>query len=194
MRLRNAWIFSLITVCSIISIVSCEIGLGSAVDVADPTISVSYPPKNAVVRDTFVAAGECSDDMGISSVKVSLVNTETKQTYGPYNASLNEKGNAWKVNINQKDAGKLSGLFDSYKQWEIPDGNYVINAVAYDYGNKASPIASSPISIDNTAPVLIVSKPLAIGSNQNEAATVYGRSFKLSGDIAEDHETSKLIL
>ena len=177
-----------------ILIFSCEVGLGAAVDIADPTSSVTYPPKNAVVRDTFIAAGECSDDMSIASVKVTLTNTDTKQNYGPYLATLNEEKTFWSVSINQKDETKVSSLFNSYAQWEIPDGNYVINAVAYDTDGKHSPTASSPIYIDNTAPVLVVSKPLAVGANANDAATVYGRSFKLSGDISEDHEASKLIL
>ncbi len=183
-------IFSFFCLFSVLSIISCEIGLGAAVDVQDPTSGISYPPKNAIVRDTFVAAGECNDDMGIESVKVSLVNTETNVTYGPYTATLDAEGKNWTVSLNNKNSNIVTtDVFDSYKQWEIPDGNYVINAIAYDKDKKQSPVASSPVSIDNTAPVFIVSKPLAIG---DEAATNYGRSFNLAGDIAEEHETSKI--
>lgn len=174
-----------------ILIFSCEIGLGAAVDVADPTSGISYPPKNAVVRDTFIAAGDCNDDMKVTSVKVSLIQPETNKTYGPYEAEVNEDGSGWKVSLNKNDPEKVTNAFDSYKQWEFPDGNYIISAVAYDSEGKSSPAATSPISIDNTPPVLIVSKPLAIGS---EPATIYGSTLKLSGDIAEDHETSKLVV
>ena len=170
---------------------SCEVGLGSAVDIYVPTVGINYPPKNAVVRDTFVAAGECNDDMGLSKVEVSLFNPETGKTYGPYDATISDDAKTWSVQLNKRDASKTTNIFNSYKQWEIPDGNYIISAIAYDNANKNSQTATSPIAIDNTAPVLIISKPLATG---NETATVYGRSLKLTGDIAEEHETSKLIL
>lgn len=175
----------------ILIIVSCEIGLGSAVDVAVPTSGISYPPKNAIVRETFVVAGECNDDMGISSVKVTVYDTENKITYGPYQADLGEGAKNWRVSLNQKDPSRSTSLFDSYKQWEFPDGKYIVSAVAYDLQKKASAAATLSIEIDNTAPVLIVSKPLATGV---ETATIYGSSLKLSGDIADDHEISKLIL
>ena len=183
--------FAFFVVLSIISVFSCEIGLGAAVDVAAPTSGISYPPQNAVVRDTFVAAGICEDDMEVISVKVTVTNTEDNSTYGPYDATLAEDKKSWTITLNNKDPSKSTSVFDSYRQWEIPDGNYVISAVAYDDAEKESPAATLPISIDNTAPVLIVSKPLAVGS---EAATEYGRSFTLAGDIAEEHQTSKITL
>ena len=193
MRLRKSGVLFLIAVglVFIATIVSCEIGMGAAVDVSAPTIEISYPPKNAIIRDTFIAAGKCEDDMGIDWVKVTLINTETNQSYGPYEAAVDKESGAWTASINQKDESQATSVFNSYKQWQIPDGSYVINAEAQDKDGKKSPIASSPVSIDNTAPVLIVSKPLAVGS---EAATQYGRSFMLAGDIAEEHETSKIIL
>ncbi len=185
-------LFSLLSAIALFAVISCEIGLGSAVDVAVPTSSISYPPKNAIIRDSFVAAGECDDDMGVVAVKVTVYNPENEKEYGPYDAVIDEKGKKWSITLNQKDASKSVSVFDSYKQWEFPDGNYIINAVAYDGQEKQSAIASCPVSIDNTAPVFIVSKPLAIGANV--AATVYGCSLKISGDIAEDHDTSKLVL
>ena len=185
----------LLTSILILTIVSCEIGLGSAVDVSVPTCSVNYPPKNAIVRDSFVVAGTCEDDMGISSVKVSFIDTQNNKTYGPYLAEIGKEGEkekkSWTVTLNQKDPSKTTSIFDSYKQWEFPDGNYIISAIAYDYSDRKSAEATCPVSIDNTAPVLIVSKPLATGP---EAATIYGNSLKLSGDLAEDHETSRMVL
>ena len=42
---------------------SGEVGLGDAVDTAAPTVELSYPPKNVIIRDTFVASGTCNDDL-----------------------------------------------------------------------------------------------------------------------------------
>ena len=50
-----AWIISVFTI-------SCEIGLGAAVDTMAPTLSIDYPPTNAIIRDTFVISGSCGDD------------------------------------------------------------------------------------------------------------------------------------
>lgn len=185
-------LFAPLLLVGIIFIFSCEIGLGAAVDVSVPTSGISYPPQNAVIRDSFIAAGECNDDQVVVSVKVYLIDTENNITYGPYEANLDETKTSWAITLNTKDISKASNAFNSYKQWELPDGNYVINAVAYDSSNKSSAVATSPISIDNTAPVLIVSKPLAKGLSVEP--TVYGSIVKLTGDIAEDHETSKLTI
>ncbi len=190
-RLRRRLFAPLVLVC-VIFIFSCEIGLGAAVDVAVPTSSITYPPKNAIIRESFVVSGECNDDMGVVAVDVTVLDSENNIEYGPYKATIDEGGNTWSITLNHKDPSKTTNVFNSYKQWEFGDGNYIINAVAYDAQKKNSAIASCPISIDNTAPVFVVSKPIAIGSNV--APTIYGCSLKITGDIAEDHDTSKLIL
>ena len=165
LKSRKRQLFAFLSFIAFFAILSCEIGLGSAVDVAVPTSNISYPPKNAIIRDTFLVSGECDDDMGVVAVKLTVYDTENDIEYGPYEASIDKKGKNWSINLNQKDPSKSQSVFDSYKQWELPDGNYMINAVAYDAQNKSSAVASCPVSIDNTAPVFIVSKPLAIGAN-----------------------------
>ena len=174
---------------------SGEVGLGDAVDTAAPTVELSYPPKNVIIRDTFVASGTCNDDLIVASVKVTVTNTSTKTVYGPYDATLNLDRTEWTVELNQKNGGKKTAVdydaYNAYKQWEFPDGSYIVTAVAYDKKNNASPEASVPVAIDNTAPVLLVSKPLATGT---EKASVYGRTINITGDVAEEHESSKLTL
>ncbi len=169
---------------------SCNIGLGDAVDTANPTVEISYPPKNAVIRDSFVAAGKCDDDLAMDYVDVTLTNASSKEKYGPYKATLNDDKNAWTVTLNQKTEGDYSA-FESYKQWEFPDGDYILTAVSYDKNKNASQESSIPINIDNTAPVLLVSKPLAFGT---EKPSIYGRTLNIIGDISEEHETKKLTL
>ncbi len=185
----TAFIFSIITLAAVFSC-GMEVGLGSAVDTDAPTVEISYPPKNAIVRSSFVVAGTCDDDLALDHVEVTVTETSTKKEYGPYDAELTEDCKNWKVLINQK-VMETSDAYDAYKQWEFPDGNYVITAVSYDKNEKASQEATLPLSIDNTAPVLIVSKPLAFGS---ETASVYGRTLNIIGDISEEHETTKLTL
>ena len=180
----------LFTSAALLFALSCTIGLGDAVDTAAPTIDISYPPKNAVIRDSFIVSGICDDDLGLESVKVTVTNTATKDAYGPYEAKLSSDKKSWSVELNKKAEGEYDA-FNAYKQWEYPDGDYIVSAVSYDKSEKASQAASLPFSIDNTAPVLIVSKPLAVGT---ETASVYGRNLNIIGDISEAHVTTKLTL
>ncbi len=172
-----------------------NVGLGDAVDIAVPTVEISYPPKNAIVRDMFVVSGTCDDDILVSSVEVTLTNTTTKKEYGPYTATLDLERTAWTIQMNQKNGGKKTEIeydaFDAYKQWEFPDGSYIVSAIAYDQKKKASQESSIPVDIDNTAPVLLVSKPLATGT---EKASIYGRTINITGDVSEEHESTKLTL
>lgn len=184
-----AFIFSIITLAAVFSC-GMEVGLGSAVDTDAPTVEISYPPKNAIVRSSFVLAGVCDDDLALDRVEVTVTEPSTKKEYGPYEAELSEDCKRWSLLLNQK-LFESSDAYDAYKQWEFPDGNYVITAISYDKNQKASQEATLPLSIDNTAPVLIVSKPLAFGT---EAASVYGRTVNIIGDISEEHETTKLTL
>ena len=62
---------------------TCDVGLGESVDTGAPSLSISYPPEGAVVRDWFRLAGSCSDDKGVSRVAVTLTNTSTNQSFGP---------------------------------------------------------------------------------------------------------------
>lgn len=169
---------------------ACTVGLGSAVDTGAPTVEVSYPPKNSVIRQSFVVSGSCADDLAISYVDVTVTNSSTREVYGPYRATLNRDKSQWSVQLNRNNNQDYS-TYEAYKQWEFPDGNYIVTAKSVDGKNNPSPEASIPVSIDNTAPVLLVSKPLAYGT---ETASIYGRTLNIIGDISEEHETSKLVL
>lgn len=169
---------------------SCSVGLGEAVDTDAPTIDISYPPKNAIIRESFIASGLCDDDIGLDYIEVTVTNTETRQLYGPYEATLSEDEDSWSIELNQRSEGEFD-VYNSYMQWEYPDGYYIISAVAYDKSGRVSQETSLPVSIDNTAPVLLVSKPLAVGT---ENASTYGRNLNIIGDISEEHETTKLTL
>ena len=169
---------------------SCSVGLGAAVDTDAPTIEISYPPKNAVIRESFIASGLCDDDIGLDYIEVTVTNTETRQVYGPYEATLSEEEDSWSIELNQRTEGEFDA-YNSYMQWEFPDGYYIISAIAYDKSGRESQETALPVSIDNTAPVLLVSKPLAVGT---ENASTYGRNLNIIGDISEAHETTKLTL
>ena len=55
---------------------SCEIGLGSAVDTEVPTIEITNPPVDSIVRGSLGISGSWSDDGTIAGVKVTLNRTD----------------------------------------------------------------------------------------------------------------------
>ena len=142
------FIASIIALAGLLFIASCTVGLGDAIDVDAPTVEVSYPPKNAIVRDSFVAAGKCDDDLALDYVDVTATNTSSKKVYGPYRATLSKDSKSWTVELNKKAEGNFDA-FNAYTQWEFPDGNYIISAVSHDKDGKASQAASLPVSCPN---------------------------------------------
>ncbi|HAH61484.1 MAG TPA: hypothetical protein DCL73_05245 [Treponema sp.] len=157
------YLISLLAVIIFIPLASCQVGLGAAVDTEAPTVEITYPPASAVIKGTFVLAGTCDDDRGISSIKVTVKNTDTDTTYGSYSAAVTDSS-SWSVTLNSEDTSPTYDLYDSYKKWELPDGTYELDVKAYDASGHSSGTASLSVDIDNTSPVLILSKPLAYGS------------------------------
>ncbi len=64
----------------LVSIISCEIGLGSAVDTEPPSVVIETPKVDAVIRDVFAITGRWSDDGSISDVSATLKRTDGKAT------------------------------------------------------------------------------------------------------------------
>ena len=123
---------------------ACEVGLGEAVDTSSPNVSITYPPASSTIRDSFIIAGICEDDKGVSSVKVSITNTDEGKSYGTYDASVS--GNTWQVQLNEKGSGKYNGYL-------MPDGRYVAEVIATDGSGRQSGISSLSFDIDNTVPI-----------------------------------------
>ena len=180
---KRLWfvLFSTLILGTLFTFYSCQIGLGVSVDVESPVIEITYPPASAVIKGTFTFAGTCSDDKGVTSAKVTVTNSDIDKSYGTYNATVASDGLSWSVSLNAASTadGSVNG-------WSYPDGSYEISIVAYDGAGHSSGISSRAFEIDNTAPVLILSKPLAYGS---DSPTKYGRTLKIAGDIGEQHTT-----
>lgn len=166
-------------IASLFVFTTCTIGLGSIVDTREPELSISYPPESSVIREAFVLSGTCSDDIQVASVKVRIKNANTNKTYGPFDAEIQDE--TWKITLNNE--GDFNGF-------EYPDGRYSIEAWAVDTSKRKSGITSRTFDIDNTAPVLYLSKPLSKGSDAE--ITSFGKQFKISGEISDLHTTETL--
>lgn len=173
------FILAVVSVVFAYALLSCDVGLGSAVDTQAPTLNVTYPATLSTVRGQFVFGGTCADDQKVTSVTVSAYNSELGKSYGPFAATIADDAKSWTFSFNKKAEGK-----DSYNGWEMPDGKYTLEAVARDASGKSSGTGAITIDIDNTEPIFILNSP---GTTDIKNPTVSGSSFKITGTIADDH-------
>lgn len=173
------FILAVVSVVFAYALLSCDVGLGAAVDTQAPTLNVTYPATLSTVRGQFVFGGTCADDQKVTSVTVSALNSELGKSYGPFAATIADDAKSWTFSFNKKAEGK-----DSYNGWEMPDGKYTLEAVARDASGKSSGTGAITIDIDNTEPIFILNSP---GTTDIKNPTVSGSSFKITGTIADDH-------
>ena len=164
------------------STVSCEIGLGESVDTQAPVISITYPPVGATIMEDFILSGTYADDKGITGVTVTIQGTGIDNgnfSMGPLAATYAD--NIWQINLNKSNG---TGIYNGY---DIPDGPIEVTVNVSDGGNHTT-TEKRALEIDNTAPILILAKPLSTA--QDVSATTYGRVLKLTGDIYDLHQSN----
>lgn len=148
---------------------SCNIGLGEAIDTESPKIDITSPNEGAIIRDKFAIKGSYSDDGQIKSIVLNLNNLVTGDSK-TYDATFTS--DSYSFTVDPLNEG-------------IKDGNYLANVTITDtYGHVTH--VSSPYTIDNTAPVIILSRPES--KKGSEAFEMFGQEFKLEGRAHDDNE------
>lgn len=173
----------LLYVVCIFLLISCEIGLGAAVDTEAPTVAITSPQAGSVIRDSFAVKGSWSDDGAISSLKVTLESTSNLIEPIVYDATVNlDEGSlvsgTWYCEINPESEGIL-------------DGEYKASVVISDFGGHTTTIPSYLLTVDNTAPLIVLQRP---ATKVNETADAYGQTFTLEGIGADDNSINKIDL
>lgn len=82
------------------SFITCEIGLGRAVDTKPPTVSIAYPPVQSVIKNTFTMTGKAADETSLGGVTVRFRNTSTGDESQSYDATVS--GSDWTFVANPK--------------------------------------------------------------------------------------------
>lgn len=163
----------------IIFFFSCEIGLGEAVDTMPPEVSIISPAVESIIRDSFLVHGTWKDDGEIDSVLLTLTRTDgSGKSYGPFPATVinNEnKEGTWNCVINPIPEGGE----------RIIDGTYEVEVAITDKGEHTSTLIRQ-ISIDNTAPLLILQRPVTDISVDDANTYEYGQLFTLEGQVSDE--------
>lgn len=169
---------------SALALASCgeNSGLGASVDTEAPSISISYPPVSAAIRDSFLLYGTWDDDKGLSQISIAVQNTTTLQDDFELPTVVFKSDKTWSVTLNDYDDSNSSYI----NGWQFPDGKYQVTVTAIDKAGHATK-AQRTFEIDNTAPVVVLTSP---GSTTNY--TKYGSNFKVEGTIADEHTISSL--
>lgn len=173
---KNGLLFSLVLVLGLI-FTSCEVGLGSAVDVKTPEMSIKYPTTGSTIRKAFALSGTWDDDGKIESIKVAIKPTEEggNQKSHEYDATFDTLTKTWICVIDP--------LSDKDP---IIDGSYEATITINDTA-KHSNSKSRQFTIDNTPPVLALTRPSTIAPDEKTSTDYdsYGQDFIVSGHVGD---------
>ncbi|HAO30425.1 MAG TPA: hypothetical protein DCQ43_03650, partial [Treponema sp.] len=177
-RRINVITSTVFSLAALLCLANCEIGLGPQVDSDTPTISVTKPDIGSSLKQTITIEGICHDDNAVARVEVSLRNSDGKKfPVGKINKEDILDGTSWSI-----EADTTS----------FPDATYEIVADVYDVAKRHAS-ATRSFTIDNTPPVVLLSRPNSMDVN-NVDAGVYGGTVTLSGEILDDHDISALYI
>ena len=124
---------------------TCDPGLGKAVDTQAPTVAVTFPITKTVIKGEFIMTGIASDEVKVAGCTVSFKNMATSEEY-EYVATVSNGEFTVTINSEKEDG-----------TYEIPDGDYNVTVTAVDAYHAAS--ADVVYTIDNTAPTVLLTSP-----------------------------------
>lgn len=165
---------------------SCEVGLGDSIDTKVPTVEINSPSADYIVRDEFTISGIWSDDGELKDIDVVLTNTSTKKKY-PENDSFK----ATIIKEGGKDGGNWTCKINPLSESKIPDGSYEVSVTAIDTaGNKSG--ATRGFVIDNTPPLLSLTRPSTKFSDDGSSADSYGQDFSITGSVMDSSNVDSI--
>ncbi|MGI5059167.1 Ig-like domain repeat protein [Treponema pectinovorum] len=154
---------------------SCEVGLGSTIDINPPKVEISSPKDSAVIRGAFALFGTWTDDGQLGRVEVLLRSTsDSSLTYsftGEFTGNSTVEQKTWACKIDPLDSTK-----------PIKDGEYKATVSVFDKAGRETKVTKT-FTVDNTPPVIVLQRP---GTRFDDAnADSYGQTFTLEGQGAD---------
>ncbi len=184
--LKFCSVFSLFVFVAIF--ISCEIGLGTAVDTEPPSISIISPEPASIIRDKFRIGGTWSDDGRIKEITAELKRTDKLGTAQEFPCTVEYaegKGeNTWYCIIDPLDE------LDRTKK-TIVDGSYIATVKITDNAGRST-VQTREFKIDNTPPIIVLQRPSSTNITADSEVDSYGKTFTLKGQSAEDNNIDSL--
>ncbi len=187
--------FIFLSIFIVFSVISCEIGLGSSVDTDPPALEIINPAVDSVIRDSFAISGTYKDDGTIASVSAKLKRTDNNgdeiQLSGEFFEDDTYRGQGtWKIIVTPFEFDESDS---TKKNTKILDGTYQATVIIKDtIGRKTT--QNTTFTIDNTPPILILSRPSTIFKEDEFGIDAYGQTFSIEGKAADDNNVSKIIV
>lgn len=195
------------------ALISCEIGLGDAVDIEAPVVNVTKPEAAESVAQRVTIEGTASDNIGVTSIKVTI--EETKQSF-KLDSATNWKileNNEWKDYEEGKAAinnGVISFSLPVDVEGVVSGTDVTIITQAFDeMGNEGKKSKDERlVTIDVSAPLVSLTEPVlfktysaAESKTANYAlkdnsilSELYNQNVTISGYQKEDSKLDKLVV
>ena len=124
---------------------TCDPGLGKAVDTQAPKVSITYPATKTVLKGGFMMKGVATDEIKVANCTVTFKNISTgnEKTF-----TAEVKDGEFSVNINTPSS---NGTF------ELADGDYNVTVTVSDAYHQST--ADVVYTIDNTSPTVLLTSP-----------------------------------
>lgn len=160
-------------------IASCEIGLGPSVDTQPPSLSITVPETDVIIKKSFAVSGTWNDDGSISNVLVTLKRPDGKITPVTYTAQVS----------GESGSGTWTAVINPIEE-HLVDGTYEAEVIISDQGGHAV-TQTRTFVIDNTPPTIVLQRPgtkITPGDNLSSVSPdAYGQTFSITGMGADEN-------
>ena len=154
---------------------TCDPGLGKAVDTQAPKVSINFPETKSVLKGGFVMKGVASDEVKVASCDVIFKDINSPNEY---KFKANFANDEFSIALNTP---KADGSF------EIPDGDYNVTVKVSDaYRNSTADVV---YTIDNTAPTVLITSPNSY--SESNWPNMY-KTFSIKGEVYDATNISEV--
>ena len=200
-----------ITLLSIITVLSCQVGLGEAVDTIGPIITITSPEPNQSVQSSITVSGIAQDNIEINEILIEIEHQEGKVDTVNYKIKDLQlywwDGTDWKLQQSHNISGTKTqvnwSIDASLKQGDEGSGDdYDISVTVSDmFGNESKKSKDTrTVTVDFNEPKVAVNIPSLIGThdaaettskpydlrNSSILSQLYNGKFIMSGTQEED--------
>ncbi len=161
---------------------SCDMGLGTSVDTEAPQITITTPKVESVNREDIEVTGTWTDDKSVTSVLISVIDVDTKETVIDSASASVKKDGSWSYTLQ-------TNATETEAENPLADGNYKIVVNAYDGAGHSSGDMTRSFQVDCTPPLFLISKPNSVNTGK---PTSYGREVLVTGVLSDDNTVTQM--